>query len=420
MKYGTSMKHLFTKTKKEAPSDEVSKNAQLLIRGGYISKEAAGVYAYLPLGLKVMNNIIEIIREEMNNLGAQELSMTALQTKETWETTGRFNDEVVDVWFKTNLKSGTQMGLSFTHEEPITQMLKQYISSYRDLPFSVYQFQTKFRNETRAKSGIMRCREFIMKDLYSFCSTVEEHETFYEKAKQAYITIFNRLGIGESTLLTFASGGSFSRFSHEFQTITDAGEDIVYYDPIKKIAINEEVNNSEVIEMLGLNKDTLIEYKTSESGNIFSLGTKFSDAFELLYTAEDGTKKPVIMGSYGIGPGRVMGIIAETLSDEKGLVWPIQIAPYKVHICVLGNDEEVIKMTKELTETLENNAVTYIVDDRTDVSTGSKLNDADLMGMPHRMVVSQKSIAAGGVEHTSRSLKETKIIAIEDVMSFIK
>ncbi len=399
---------LFTKTRKEAPADEVSKNAQLLIRAGYVYKEMAGAYVYLPLGLKVFNNIVQVIREEMNKVGGQELSMTALQDKEVWNKTGRFSDDVVDVWFKTKLKNDTEVGLSFTHEEPITNMMRNYISSYRDLPISVYQFQTKFRNETRAKSGIMRGREFVMKDLYSFARTEEEHTKIYEELKQAYVQTFNRLGIGEKTYITFASGGSFSKYSHEFQTLTDAGEDLIYVDEEKKIAINEEVLNDEVLKDLGVERGNLKQVKSAEVGNIFSLGTKFSDAFDLSYVDDKGEKQKVIMGSYGIGPGRVMGTIVELLSDEKGIVWPESIAPFKVHLLSFKQDEK----TKEIYVALTAKGVEVLFDDR-DVSIGIKLNDADLLGMPHRVLITEKSLAAGGVEYKKRTDGEVAIISIE-------
>ncbi|MFZ2152401.1 MAG: aminoacyl--tRNA ligase-related protein [Minisyncoccia bacterium] len=399
---------LFTKTRKEAPSDEVSKNAQLLIRAGYVYKEMAGAYVYLPLGLTVFNNIVQVIREEMNKVGGQELAMTALQDKEVWNKTGRFDDEVVDVWFKSKLKNDTEVGLGFTHEEPITNMMRNYINSYRDLPISVYQFQTKFRNETRAKSGIMRGREFVMKDLYSFARTEEEHNKLYEALKQAYVATFNRLGIGEKTYITFASGGSFSKYSHEFQTITDAGEDIIYVDEEKKIAVNEEVLNDAVLQDLGLVRENLKQVKSAEVGNIFSLGTKFSDAFDLTYADESGQKQKVIMGSYGIGPGRVMGTIVELLSDEKGIVWPESIAPFKVHLLSFKQDEKA----KEIYDALTAKGVEVLFDDR-DVSIGVKLNDADLLGMPHRVLITEKSLAAGGVEYKKRTDTEAEIISID-------
>ncbi len=399
---------LFTKTRKEAPADEVSKNAQLLIRAGYVYKEMAGAYVYLPLGLKVFNNIISVIREEMNKVGGQELAMTALQDKEVWNRTGRFNDDVVDVWFKTKLKNDTEVGLGFTHEEPITNMMRNYINSYRDLPISVYQFQTKFRNETRAKSGIMRGREFVMKDLYSFSRNEEEHSVLYEKLKKAYVATFERLGIGDKTYITFASGGSFSKYSHEFQTISDAGEDLIYVDEEKKIAINEEVLNEDVLKDLGLVRENLKQMKSIEVGNIFSLGTKFSDAFELTYIDEKGEKQKVIMGSYGIGPGRAMGTIVELLSDEKGIVWPESIAPFKVHLLSFKQDEKA----KEIYNALTAQGVEVLFDDR-DVSIGVKLNDADLLGMPHRVLVTEKSLVLGGVEYKKRTDSEAEILSME-------
>ncbi len=340
---------LFTKTRREAPKDEVSKNAELLIRAGFIHKEMAGVYAYLPLGLRVLNNIISIIRDEMNKIGGQEVSLTALQDKTIWEKTGRWSDDVVDVWFKTKLKNDTDLGLGFTHEEMLTSLMTDYINSYRDLPSYIYQFQTKFRNETRAKSGIMRSREFIMKDLYSFSRNEQEHHEFYEKAKQAYVNIFKRAGLGDNTYVTFASGGTFSKYSHEFQTVTDAGEDVIFVHKEKNIAINKEVLNDETLKNLDIKKEDLVEKKAVEVGNIFSLGTKFSDAFDLAYLNETGEKKSVIMGSYGIGPGRVMGTIVETLSDEKGIVWPEAVAPFAAHLIYIpGKNPEVKKQADAL------------------------------------------------------------------------
>lgn len=406
---------LFTKTRKEAPSDEVSKNAQLLIRAGYIYKELAGAYAFLPLGLRVFNKIVGVIREEMNAIGGQELMMTALQDPSVWQKTNRFDDAVVDNWFKTKLKNDTTLGLAFTHEEPLTNLMKNYISSYRDLPFSVYQFQTKFRNETRAKSGIMRGREFVMKDLYSFSKTNDEHELFYEQAKQAYIKVFERLGLGDKTYVTFASGGTFSKYSHEFQTLTDAGEDIIYVDEAKKIAVNKEVYNDEVLADLGLRKENMKELKAVEVGNIFSLGTKFSDAFELHFVDDTGTKKPVVMGSYGIGPGRVMGTIVETLSDEKGIIWPESVAPFQVHLLSFKKDEEAKALYEELTRL----GIEVLYDDR-DVSLGNKLADADLLGIPYRVLVTEKSLASGGYEVKKRVDATPHILAKAELTSILQ
>ena len=411
---------LFTKTKKEAPSDEVSRNAELLIRAGYIYKEMAGVYDYMPLGLRVLNKIIGIIREEMNAISGQEVTLTSLQEKSTWEPTNQWDDEQVDIWFKTKLKNDTELGLAVTHEPAMTKMLKDYIQSYRDLPQYVYQFQTKFRNETRAKSGIMRTREFIMKDLYSFDVDEASHLEFYEKAKQAYKKVFQRLGIGHITYLTFASGGMFSKFSHEFQTISGAGEDTIYVDEGKGIALNKEVYTDEVIESLGLDKSTLVEKRSVEVGNIFTLGTRFSDALGLAYTNEAGESKSVFMGSYGIGPGRVMGTIVETLSDDNGIIWPESIAPFQVHLLALGEDDSVKAKATEVYEKLIAQGVEVLFDDRTGISAGEKFADADLLGMPLRAVISKRSLEESGVEIKKRTEEKGRVVSVDEFLNLLK
>lgn len=405
---------LFTKTKKESPADEVSLNAELLIKAGFINKELAGVYSYLPLGLRVITKIENIIREEMNNIGGQELFMSTLQNPEIWSKTDRWNNPV---WFTTKLSSGADLGLGFTHEEPITNMMKEYISSYRDLPRFVYQIQTKFRNEARAKSGIMRCREFAMKDLYSFSKDENEHNEFYEKSKEAYKNIFKRAGIGHLTYLTFASGGMFSKFSHEFQTITGAGEDTIYIDENKGIAINKEVYNDEVLQSLGLSKENMVENKAVEVGNIFTLGTRFSDALNLKYKTETGEEKSVFMGSYGIGPGRLMGTIVEVLSDDKGIIWPEAVAPFKIHLIVLGDDENITKEANDLYQSLLSKNLEVLFDDRSGVSAGEKFADSDLIGIPYRVVVSKRSIADGGYEIKKRSESNGKISTKEELLN---
>lgn len=410
--------HLFTKTRKEAPKDEVSKNAELLIRAGYIYKEMAGVYAFMPLGLRVMEKIVGIIREEINAIGGQEIMLTALQDKKTWEKTGRWSDDVVDNWFKTKLKSGTETGLGFTHEEPLTSLMKEYIHSYRDLPRYAYQFQTKFRNEERAKSGIMRGREFLMKDLYSFSKDTASHAEFYERAKQAYVNIFNRVGLGDKTYVTFASGGSFSKYSHEFQTVTDAGEDLIYIHEGKKIAVNKEVLNDEVLKDLGIARSELVEKKAVEVGNIFNLGTRFSDAFELSYVDEAGKRQPVIMGSYGIGPGRVMGTIVETLSDDKGIIWPESVAPFKAHLIVVDSKEgdAARKATDALYDLFASHGIETLYDDR-EARPGEKFADSDLMGIPYRVVVSDKTLASGGYEIKVRATGATEQLAEKELIA---
>jgi prolyl-tRNA synthetase len=407
--------HLFTKTLKNAPADEVAKNAQLLIRAGFVYKEMAGVYAYLPLGKKVLDNIIQIIREEMNAVGGNELSLTALQSSEVWKTSGRWDDAVLDVWFKTKLANGSELGLAPTHEEPLTKLMKSYIHSYKDLPLYPYQFQIKFRNELRSKSGLMRGREFWMKDLYSFSRTQEEHVAFYEKISDAYDRVFERLGLGESTFKTFASGGSFAKFSHEFQTISEVGEDVIYLHRGKNIAINEEVYTDEVLAELGVNRDELEEVKAVEVGNIFTLGTRFSDPLDLNFTDENGESKPVIMGSYGIGPSRLMGLIAEHFADEKGLVWPENIAPYKVYLVSIGN---VADQATELYEKLQSAGITVLFDDR-DERPGAKFADAELIGLPYRVTISERLLEEGKLEFTRRNGGEMELLTLDELLAKI-
>ncbi len=402
----------FTKTTKTAPADEASRSAKYLLRAGYIYKEMAGVYDYLPLGMRTLEKIIQIIREEMNAIGGEELRLTALQPKDIWETSGRWSDDVMDVWFKTKLNAGGELGLAPTHEEPLTHVMKSYISSYKDLPIYAYQFQTKFRNELRAKSGIMRTREFMMKDLYSFSKNREEHDAFFEKCASSYKKIFERFGIGNETFRTFASGGAFSKYSDEFQTLCEVGEDIIYLDRDKCIAVNEEVYNDEVLADLGLDKAKLEQHKAAEVGNIFTLGYRFSEALDLCYNDEDGKRQKVFMGSYGIGPSRVMGVIAEKLSDDKGLVWPEELAPYKYYIVGIGEKGE--EMAARLHDMAPEDV---ILDDRKNARTGEKFADAELMGIPYRVVISDKTLADNKIELKNRKTDETKLLTLDEFTS---
>ncbi len=406
---------LFTKTSKSVPGDEVSKNAQLLIQAGFIHKEMAGVYDYLPLGRAVLNNVVQIIREEMDAIGGNEISLTALQQKDAWEASGRWDDSVMDVWFKTKLANGSDLGLAPTHEEPLTKLMKSFINSYKDLPVYPYQFQIKFRNELRSKSGLMRGREFWMKDLYSFSRNQQEHDAFYEKISVAYANIFDRLGLGESTYKTFASGGSFAKYSHEFQTISPVGEDTIYVHEGKRIAINEEVYNDEVLADLGIAKDDLVQKSGVEVGNIFTLGTKFSDALDLTFTDEDGSSKKVIMGSYGIGPSRLVGLIAEHFADDKGLVWPENVAPAKVYLVSIGN-EDAIAHADALYDELTAKGITVLYDDR-DVRPGQKFADSELMGIPHRVTVSDRHLAENQYEYTERTSGETNMLTRDELLA---
>lgn len=406
--------NIFTKTLKQAPADEVSKNAQLLIRAGFVYKEMAGVYAYLPLGLKVLENIKTIVREEMNAIDSNELIMTGLQRKDIWEKTTRWSDDVVDIWFKTKLKDDTEVGLGWSHEEPIVEMMKNYIQSYKDLPISLYQLQTKMRNELRAKSGIMRGREFVMKDMYSFHATKEDLDAYYEKTIEAYKRVYQRLGIGDDTYVTFASGGAFTKFSHEFQTICDAGEDIIYLHREKNIAINEEVIDDAVAE-LGISRDELEQVKTAEVGNIFNFGTQKTDEMGLYYTNQEGQRQSLHIGSYGIGVTRVMGVIAEKLSDDKGLVWPVNIAPYKVYLVSIG---DVAVQATELYEDLKKAGVTVLFDDR-DERPGAKFADAELIGLPYRVTISERLLAQGKLEFSRRSGGDTELLTPEELLAKI-
>jgi len=408
------LSQLFTKTSKTIPADEQAKNAQLLIKAGYVYKVMAGVYAYTPLGLQVIENIKKIVREEMNAVGGQELLMTNLQQRETWETTGRWSDEVVDVWFKTKLQDETELGLAWSHEEAIMEMMQQYVKSYKDLPQSVYQFQTKLRNELRAKSGIMRGREFLMKDMYSLHATSEDCDQYYEKVTEAYKRCFERFGIGDTTYVTFASGGSFTKFSHEFQTICDAGEDTLYVNEDRSIAVNEEVLDDAATE-LGVDKATLKPVTSAEVANIFKFGTEKSEKMGIFYADAEGKQRPFYLASYGIGITRVMGVIVEKFSDDKGLVWPENIAPAKVYLARLGLDDAVVKSADQLYDTLTSAGVEALYDDR-DLRPGEKFADADLLGIPYRVVISGKTIESGKYEVKKRSEDSVEMLDESDIL----
>ena len=352
----------------------------------------------------------------MNKVGGQEVSMTALQNPELWKKTNRWSDEEVDAWFKTKLKNDTELGLGFSHEEPLVNLLTNFISSYKNLPLAIYQFQTKFRNELRAKSGILRGREFLMKDMYSFHASQEDFEKFYDQMKDVYKKVFQRVGIGHITYMTFASGGIFSKYSHEFQTLTPAGEDTIYLDEGSGVAVNHEVFTDEVLTSLGLDKAKLVENKAIEVGNIFELKTRFSQPFDLSFTDEKGAKSTVLMGCYGIGLGRLLGTVVEALADDKGIIWPESIAPYQVHLLSLGEKKEVEKQADQLYEILTKAGVEVFFDDREGLSAGEKFADADLLGMPYRVVVSERSIKEGGVEVKKRTEEKGEIITADELL----
>ncbi len=403
---------LFTRTIKELPKDETSFNAQALIRAGFVDKSAAGVYSFLPLGWKVVNKIKDIIREEMEAIDGQEINMPSLAPKENWQATGRW--DTLDVLFKTAGSDEKEYALNPTHEEVVTPLAKKFIYSYRELPLMVFQIQNKFRNEKRAKSGLLRGREFLMKDLYSFHANQEDLDTYYDRAIVAYNNIFQRFGLGDKTYLTYASGGSFAKYSHEFQTLTEAGEDIIYICESCKMAVNKEIiADQDSCPKCG-NKD-LKEVKAVETGNIFKLGTKYSEPFDLKYQDKDGEKKLVIMGCYGLGISRSLGTIVEVCHDEKGIIWPEEVAPFKIHLLSLNENEIADKIYLDL----KSQGVEVLYDDR-DASAGEKFADADLIGCPYRLVVSKKSLQAGGLELKKRSESVSRIISSDAIVSELK
>lgn len=404
----------FIKTNKTAPSDEVARNAQLLIRAGYVFKVMAGVYAYTPLGLRVIEKIKRVVREEMDGIGGQEILMSSLQKKSTWDQTGRWDDETVDIWFKSELKDGTPVGFGWSHEEAVIEMMKQYISSYKDLPSAVYQFQTKLRNELRAKSGVMRGREFVMKDMYSFARDAEQHERFYNSVIDAYLRIYDKLGLGDDTFVTFASGGAFTQFSHEFQTVCEAGEDTIYLHRGKKVAVNEEVMDEQTLSRLGVRREEMVPVKSAEVGNIFNFGTLKSEQMDFGFNDADGQRRFIHLGSYGIGITRLLGVIAEKFSDDKGLVWPGRVAPYSIHLVGLGDNG--ISQANRLYGELTGRGLDVIFDDR-DERAGVKFADADLMGMPWRITASDR--LEGKFELKPRTSLEFETLTKEELFAKI-
>ncbi|MBU3935090.1 hypothetical protein KJ909_00260 [Patescibacteria group bacterium] len=407
---------LFGKTSKNITIDADSINAKLLSQAGFIQKQMSGVYNYLPLGLRVLKKIQQIIRQEMDAIGGQEILMPALSQEESWITTKRHH---MDVLFHLQSQAGNSLVLNPTHEEVITPLVKKYTLSYKDLPVLLYQIQDKFRDEPRAKSGLLRGREFNMKDLYSFHQNVKDLDSFYQTVQKAYFKIFSRLDLSQ-TVLTFASGGSFSQYSHEFQTISSTGEDTIYYCSKCKIAVNKEIiSQQSSCPQCGHSK--LEPKKSIEIANIFKLGDKFSSAFDFFYQDKQGQKHPIIMGCYGIGPSRIMGAIAETSHDKNGLIWPASVAPYQVHLIGIDLfDTDTKKQTNDLYQKLLDANIEVLYDDRPQVSAGAKFTDADLIGLPLRLLVSQKSLKQGGAELKYRHSSQINILPFQEILAKIK
>lgn len=404
---------LFGKTSKTAPADADSVNARLLTQAGFISKQMAGVYNYLPLGLRVLNKIQNIVREEMNAVGGNEILMPTLTQEENYIKTGR-DQTMADIFFYTEGEGGAKLMLNPSHEEIVTPLVQKNVFSYRDLPQCVYQIQNKFRNEPRAKSGLLRGREFNMKDMYSFHTTEEDMNKYYEEVKQAYKNVYKRLGIGEITYLTYAAGGVFSKYSHEFQTLSDIGEDTIYVCDKCHIAVNKEIID-EQNQCPECGNQDLVEKKSVEVGNIFKLRTKFSTAFGFNFQDEDGTEKPVEMACYGIGPSRVMGVLAEIFHDDKGIIWPEAVAPFAVHLIAIGKDEKCFVEAGKLYNELKQKGVSVLYDDRREVTAGGKFADSDLIGIPTRILVSPKSLEQGSVEMKKRNESNPQLIKISEV-----
>ena len=415
---------LFAKTSKNAPADAETANAKFLIQASFVDQEMAGVYTWLPLGLRVLRKVEQIVREEMDALGAREIMMPSLQPKEYWDATNRW--EGVDILFKLKSQTGKDYALGCTHEEVVTPLSKKYISSYKDLPFATYQINTKFRDELRAKSGVLRGREFRMKDMYSFHTTQEDLTAFYQRALQAYVTAFTRCGL--QVKVVQASGGIFTEnVSHEFQALTDAGEDILIACPNCEFGQNSEVATLKVGDACPNCNGTLAQMKGVEVGNIFDLGTKYTDAFQVDFMNDAGEAKRVLMGCYGIGTTRLVGAIVETHHDEKGILWPKSVAPMPVHLVTINSkdpatQERVAQASQDLYDALKKEGIETLWDER-EMSPGAKLADADLIGIPLRLIISEKSLKEESIEWKLRNSSEAKLVkladALEDVRSFV-
>ena len=410
--------HLFYKTSKVKSANTESVSHDLLVRAGFADQLMAGGYTFLPLGIKVLKNIENIIRQNMEKSPAngQEVLMPVLQPKENWQKTGRWQS--LDILFKVKGSGDKEYALGPTHEEVVSPLAKKIIFSYRDLPLSVFQIQTKFRDELRAKSGILRTREFLMKDLYSFHATQEDLDEYYDKLIKVYSNIFEKCGIGKNTYQTLASGGSFSKYSDEFQTITDAGEDIIYICKKCKLAINKEIKSENSV-CPKCNGKEFDEKKAVEVGNIFKLGNKYSLPFDLKFRDKDGSEKSVIMGCYGIGLGRLMGAIVEVNHDEKGIIWPKSVSPFLAHLITIENSKKVNSAADKIYDNLQKNKIDVLYDDRQDKSAGEKFAEADLIGIPYRIVISEKTVKSGSVEVKERGKNQAKLVKINKAAKII-
>ena len=402
---------LFTKTERNAPKDEATVNAQLLARAGFASKLMAGVYSYLPLGLRVLNNIENIVHEEMNAVGGQEISMPMIHPKSIWATTGGWDK--IDVLFKIKSRTEKEYALGQSEEEVVTPLVMRYVNTYKDLPKAVYQINWKFRDELRSKSGLMRGVEFLMKDMYSFHETQEDFEHYYAEVKKAYLKIYTRLGL--TAKVTEGSGGAFSeKISYEFMVLTDAGEDDILYCNACDFCVNLEIaKEKEGERCTRCNKGTIAKARASEVGNVFDLGTKFTKAFDLAFNDREGKKQYATMGCFGLGISRVMGVIVEKYHDEHGIIWPESVAPFAVHLLALGGADG-----EKTYDSLQKAGIQVLYDDR-EMSAGEKFAEADLIGIPWRIVVSPK-LGDGTVEIKKRTEKDSRVVDLKEALNLIK
>ena len=408
---------LFYKTTKNKTAGVDSISHDLLVRAGYIDQLMAGVYSFLPLGFRVLNNIETVIRSNMEAIDGQEILMPALHPKENWQKTGRW--DTLDVLFKLKGAGDKDYALGSTHEEIVTPLAKKVVFSYRDLPLYVFQIQNKFRDELRAKSGILRTREFMMKDLYSFHTNQADLDAYYLRATKAYEKIFKEVGIGKITYRTLASGGSFSKYSDEFQMETQAGEDVIYVCKKCSLAVNKEIK-AESQECTDCSGTEFEEKKAVEVGNIFKLGTKFSAPFDLKFTDRDGEDKPVLMGCYGIGLGRLLGAIVEVSHDDRGIVWPKSVAPFLVHLISLENNPKVKKAAQKLYTDLQKAGIEVLWDDRENKTAGEKFGDSDLLGIPYRVVISERTLKENSVEFKERAKEKAKLVKVKDLIKNVR
>lgn len=401
---------LFGKTSKNREADATSANHDLLVRAGFVDQLMAGVYSYLPLGLRVLNRISDIVREEMDRLAGQEIFLPALHPKENWKKTGRWDS--MDVLFRVKSQSNSEYALGPTHEEVIVPLAKKHIASYRDLPRAWYQIQTKFRDELRPKAGLLRGKEFLMKDLYSFHADAADLRAYYERAKKAYTKVFRRCGL--DTIIAEASGGSFTKeFSHEFQVPTPNGEDLIFtcscgFSRNREIA---DIKEGSVCPNCG--KKSIKAVKSIEVGNIFDLGAKFSKDFDLTFADERGKQKEVIIGCYGIGISRLMGAIVEVRHDEHGIIWPEEVAPFAYHLISLGDDDKAYQRSEKLYSRLVKDGKEALWDDRREASNAEKLADSDLIGIPTRLVISPKT--GDKVEVKKRSEETSTLVSTKEL-----